>query len=304
MVKVLIDKFPKNYNEQGNRTPGMYMDGTLQKNLDAAKKALRNDFDVFIIIDGSEGSGKSVLAQQIATYIDPTFNADRICFRAEDFKKTIMKAERYTAVQFDEAYGGLSSRRAMSGTNHMLVDMFAEIRQRNLAVIIVIPSFFELDKYAAIHRSTMLINVYHNHFERGYFRVYSGKQKKLMYLLGRKTYNYKVIKSPAFIGRFTNFYCVDKEKYKAKKASTLRALESDNQKPEKKDPMVMKAYRVLYYMAKQMGRTACEKTCTDAGIPMTFLRRFKENYESDMAEQWEEENRKKMEGFKMPDIPE
>ena len=50
MVKVLEEQFPKNFKGQATKSAGFYMDGTLKKNLDVAKKALRNDFDLFLAL--------------------------------------------------------------------------------------------------------------------------------------------------------------------------------------------------------------------------------------------------------------
>jgi hypothetical protein len=282
-MKVLENKYPINYNNQGNKTPGFYMDTMLYNNIQVGKKALRKDFDFFLVLDGGEGTGKSVLGQQIATAIDPTFNVDRVCFRAEEFKKAIISAEKYQAVVFDEAYGALSSRRAMSTINHTLVSLFTEIRQKNLAIILILPSFFDLDKYAAIHRSVMLIHIYHNHFKRGFFKVYSKKQKKLMYLLGKKTYNYNCVKS-SFQGRFANFYCIDKDKYKKKKSNSMRCMDAEEDK-EKKSKRQQQLEQALYNYTKNMSLADMEDLSVKMGQPPTFLRGFRQKYNEDLESQ-------------------
>ena len=43
-----------------------YMDGFLKRNLDEAKRVIKKDWDMVFVIDGYEGSGKSVLAQHCA----------------------------------------------------------------------------------------------------------------------------------------------------------------------------------------------------------------------------------------------
>ena len=197
-----------------------YMDGYLKKNLDIANKAIRKDWDMVILVDGMEGSGKSVMAQQAAYYCDPSFNLKNIVFTPSEFKKEIMTAKKYTSIVYDEAYTGLSSRATMSMINRALVSMLAEIRQRNLFVFVVMPTFFDLDKYVAIWRSRALINLYTDGFNRGYFKFYSSSRKKELYVNGKKFYNY-FKPEPNFRGRFTDFYTVDKEKYKRKKRDSL-----------------------------------------------------------------------------------
>jgi len=197
-----------------------YMDGYLRQNFDSAKEAVKNDWDMLFLYDGIEGSGKSVKAQQDAYYCDPTLNIERITFTADEFKKAILNAKPFQSVIYDEAYSGLSSRSAMSTVNRALVSMLAEIRQKNLFVFIVMPTFFDLDKYVALWRSRALIHVYTHGFQRGYFRFYSSSKKKSLYVNGKKFYNYAK-PEPNFIGRFTNFYPVDQEEYKAKKRKSL-----------------------------------------------------------------------------------
>ena len=94
-----------------------FIDPWLRTNLDAAKKIIRQDWDMIFVVDGMEGSGKSCLAQQMAYYCDPTLNLDRITFKPKEFVNSIVKAKKYQAIIFDEAYGGLSSRSAMSEVN-------------------------------------------------------------------------------------------------------------------------------------------------------------------------------------------
>lgn len=205
-----------------------YMDGFLKTNLAACQKAIKQDWDMICIVSGAEGAGKSVLAQQCAKHVDPDFNIERVCFNPKEFISSINKAKKFQAIVYDEAYGGMSSRAAMSEVNRSLMGVLAEIRQKNLWVFIVLPSFFELDKYAAIHRSRFLLHVYAKDFKRGRFSFYSFDRKKLLYVLGKKYYSMSKPR-PNFIGRFVKGYTVDEEEYRQKKLDALKARE------EKKD---------------------------------------------------------------------
>ena len=122
-----------------------YIDGYLRKNLDVCKKVIKKDWDMMLAVDGDEGGGKSVFAMQIAKYLDEDFGIDQIAFTPEEFMKKVLAAKKYQAVIFDEAYSGLSSRGTMGRVNKMIVRMLAEIRQKNLFILIVLPSFFDLD---------------------------------------------------------------------------------------------------------------------------------------------------------------
>jgi hypothetical protein len=198
-----------------------YMDGYLQTNLNTAKTVIRKDWDMVFAVDGAEGSGKSVFTQQMAKYCDPTFELNRVVFTPSAFRKAICDAKPYQAVVYDEAYTGLSSRATMSMINRTLISMLAEIRQRNLFVFVVMPCFFDLDKYVALWRSRVLVHVYTGRdFERGYFSFYNVDKKKALYMLGKKYYSYSKPQAN-FIGRFTNHYTVDEAGYKKKKRESL-----------------------------------------------------------------------------------
>ena len=193
------------------------MDGYLQSAFDTAKKQIKNDWDFLFVYDGMEGSGKSVKCMQDAFYCDPKMTFNQYAFSPYQFKQAVLKADQYQAIVYDEAHSGLNSRAAMSMVNRSLVSMLTEIRQKNLFVFIVLPTFFDLDKYVALWRSRALIHVYtSNSFERGYFAFYNLDRKKQLYVKGKKLYQYGVAK-PNFIGRFTNHYPLDNKKYKALK---------------------------------------------------------------------------------------
>lgn len=211
----------------GDRT--FPMEGYIANNLDFIKDDVKNDNDAVIIVDGKEGSGKSVFAMTCAYYMDPTLTLERVCFNPDDFKKQILKAKPLQAVIFDEAITGLRARRWASMVNNALIEMLAQIRQKNLIIIMVIPSFFELEKYISIHRSVALLHVYRKAGKRGYYRAYSEDRKATLYMLGRKAYNYNVVMSN-FHGDFGEFYPVDEQTYRKKKLDALTSAQKEEPK--------------------------------------------------------------------------
>lgn len=213
-----------------NKATGInyYMDGFLEQNLKRAKEVVKEDWDMIFVVDGMEGAGKSVLAQQMAYYCDPTLHLSRITFSPDSFKKAIDEAKQHQAVIYDEGYAGLSSKSSMSAINKAIVQRLTIIRERNLFIFIVLPSFFDLDKYVAIWRSRALINVYSGKgFVRGFFSFYNYEKKKQLYIKGKKFYNYKM-ERPNFRGRFLNGYIADETKYRAKKRRESVILENVN----------------------------------------------------------------------------
>jgi hypothetical protein len=219
-----------------------YMDGYLRKGYDKAKSVVTKDWDWVMLIDGIEGAGKSVLAFQGAKYCDSSFNIDRIAFTPDQFRKAILSASKYQAVVYDEAYTGLSSRGTMTDVNKVLVAMLAEIRQKNLFVFVVMPSFFDLDKYVAIWRSRGLIHVtVDKAYRRGYFSFYNKERKLRLYVNGKKIYSY-MKPNPNFRGFFTGHYPIDETEYRRLKSEALTQYKTKDQlKDEERLPYVLKA---------------------------------------------------------------
>jgi len=221
------------------------MDGYLKTNLSTAKDIAKKDWDFVFIIDGTEGGGKSVLAFQCAKFLDPTFDIERIVFNDKELINAIINAKPYQAIVFDEAYTGLSSRAAMSMINRTLIQMFAEIRQKNLFIFVVMPTFFDLDKYIALWRSRALIHVYTGkQFERGHFCFYNIDRKKDLYVYGKKFYSYSRPK-PNFYGKFYGVYAVDEKAYREKKLESLKDRETERVKKEKKTDRFAIALKTL-----------------------------------------------------------
>lgn len=224
MVKVKWNEETKDWLtlEAGSKEEGsIYLDGYLKSNLDFIRKDLRDDSDAVIVITGKERGGKSVFAMTVGKYIDPSLDLARVTFTPSEFRAAVLKAGKYECVIFDEAITGMRAQRWTSEVNQALVELLAQIGQKNLAVIIVIPSFFELGKYVAIHRSVALLHIYREAGQRGFFKAYNGDSKTTLYVLGKKSYDYNVV-HPDFYGRFTNQYVIpDEAAYRAKKLQAL-----------------------------------------------------------------------------------
>jgi len=219
----------------------------------------KKDKDCFLVIDGNEGSGKSTLAMQIGKYADPSLNMKRIVFNAEDFREAVLAAKKGQCVIYDEAFTGLSSRSSLSMINKVLVSLSMQMRQKNLLILIVLPSYFLLDKYIALFRARALFHVYESSGRRGYFTVYNRKLKKMLYLIGQRTYSYntKLVRT-SFRGRFYGKFAlggeeVEKE-YRKKKE---QALADSEKSPMTATQVKYKNQRdiVVWRLRKELGMT-------------------------------------------------
>lgn len=196
-----------------------------------AKEQLKNirtavtkrDRDYVFVIDGEEGSGKSVLAFQLAKELDPKFDIDNVCFNADQFISRLKKAPRFSCIILDEAFSSANSRASLTEVNRSLIGVATEMRQRNLFVIIVIPSFFDLDKYFALWRCRALFHVYFKKDgSRGSYIIFPKGKKKYLYLLGKKFYDYSKPSSPYPVCGFTNHYTIDEQEYRKKKSEAFK----------------------------------------------------------------------------------
>jgi hypothetical protein len=305
--RVFKKRFPRLSGGNSNRLPGYMINRQVGEDLLKCRKEIKKDWDMFFVIDGEEGTGKSVLAQQLAFFCDRTLTIDRVVFRASEFKEAVLKAKKREVIIWDEAYGGMASRKAMSAVNHMLIDLMAEIRQRNLFVFMVLPSFFELDKYAAIHRSRTLFHVYHNKFRRGFYHVYKKSQKQKMYLFGKKNYNYKIVKKPGIrCARFADFYTVDREAYKKKKTESLRAMDKEAEEDEpslhRRGDIIKinRLTKLLIDIGETFSIKEREDFCLRNGFPKTFIRSLRERFNEDKYSKEMEMALKKQKVFHMP----
>lgn len=251
-----------------------YMDGYLKDNLDVAIRVIKRDLDMVFSIDGGEGAGKSVLTMQCAYYVDPTLTLERVAFTPTEFRHAIINAQPYQSVIYDEAYTGLSSRATMSLINRTLISMLAEIRQKNLFVFVVMPTFFDLDRYVAIWRSRALIHVYFgDDFERGYFAFYNTDKKKDLYINGKKFYGYSKPR-PNFSGRFTNYYPIDEAAYRLKKKNSLIAREKSVEEAEKRREIEAELFERIMNLSKDIPHNTKMEIL---GMPSaTYFRKIKQ----------------------------
>lgn len=206
--------------KRGDKPGSYHLDDKLKARWDSLKngKLAELDEDRIYIVDGREGSGKSLFTLQQASYIDPTVLTDldskgfpnRVCFSPEEVLAQIRKLrsdnKNTYCVIFDEAFRGLSSRSALSKVNKQIIQVLMEMREKNLVFFIVSPSFFLIDLYPAMIRSNALFHIAKKKGAKSRsFKVFSHKKKAKLYQHGiRKGWEYKVYTK--FMGRFFGNY--------------------------------------------------------------------------------------------------
>jgi len=244
-----------------SRKVPFFIDSVLKKELDQVRyRVLEKDFDFVTIVDGREGSGKSVLAMQMGAYLDPRFSLDNIVFTSEEFIKKIKdpKIKKGACIILDEAFNAINSRASMTEVNRSMGAVATEMRQKNLFIIIVLPSYFDLDKQFAIHRASSLIHVYlKNNVDRGQYLIFPRSKKLHLYLNGKKTYNYSKPKSPLPPCRFTNHYTVDEFEYRSKKSLAFKKRTVSNQARNwlnQRNSFIKYIYKVMNLTQDELGK--------------------------------------------------
>jgi len=209
------------YEINGNR---VFIDNKLKEKID--RKVIpdlkRKDMDAVYVVDGRERIGKSVFAMglggYIATQLGTEFGLSNICMNPIEFRHKIMTCPDKSVVIYDEAHRGMASARALSEINKILKDLMMEMGQKNLFVLIVLPTFFLLDRYAALFRTRGLFHIY----RRGYWAYFNEKLKQVLYMKGKKEFNYGSVKWGHFRGRFFNQYSINEDEYREKKTKSFK----------------------------------------------------------------------------------
>lgn len=211
--------------------------------------------DLFIIVDGPVGSGKSTLSFQCAKWFDPTFNLSRVVFSVEDFLNALIQATPGQAVVFDEAII-VNSRSALTEFNKMIIIAMTQIRSKGLYIFFNIPSLFDLDRNLVLNRCHLLLHCFPENFgDRGKYIVFDKEKLKLLYLKGKKLYSYAYPKAN-FTGQFTEYFPLDRDEYEKKKQSEIA-----KQATKKKEPKWVKQRNLTIVLAvKTLKRLNPNKT--------------------------------------------
>lgn len=223
-----------------SKTLGFHFDGYLWSNLEYYRNmTINHDADCVGVIDGNEGTGKSVLAQQVAKALDVDHDIapEQIVFKATQFNAVVRKLKKGKAIVYDESQEGLDRRNWQKSSE--ITHMLRVCRQRNLFLIMVAQSFYDLDFRVAVRRSRFLLHVYwvpdsdKKIFTRGQYRFYSDEQKKRLYCSNetKKFYDYPA-RWANFQGKFSNTYATDEAEYRKRKREADFGAMSTELSPE------------------------------------------------------------------------
>lgn len=234
-MKFAEDLFPVG-SYPGQKTAGLYIDGTHAANLNVIAESMHKDIFPVIIYSGdnTSGTGKTTKMTQDACYLTckinqayklkNTFTAGNIFFKVDKLLEAAPKfanEQPFSVLCLDEP--DELNENQMKKKSFELRSVFRKLRQLNLIFLITSHSFFELPKFYSLNRTQGLINVvFQGKFDRGYFFFYGPKAKKLLYFKGKKEWNYQAYPDD-YSGRFAPCYSFfpncqqETEKYKKRK---------------------------------------------------------------------------------------
>ena len=194
------------------------------------KRINNRDKDYVMLVSGYEGAGKSTWAMQIAKYVDHNFCLDRVVFTPEEFRAAVNTANKGECIVYDEAVTGMTAGGSITKIGRLLKSLMMQMRQKNLCIIVVIPSVFELNKYAVLHRAMCLFHVLEKKGKHSWIG-YNKRDTKNTYILGKKNHSMKI--KSRFNGRFFGNLPLDEAEYKAKKQEALDAEDMVEEKVNK-----------------------------------------------------------------------
>ena len=263
-----------------------YMNPKLKATWDKLKGGhlTRRDEDRAYVVDGRERVGKSLFAIQQAAYIDETILDDgedgtllpRITFSQEETLKAIRETKstpnETKCIIYDEAFRGLSSKSAVSKVNKSLVSALQEMGQNNLVLFVVTPSFFLLELYCAVLRTTALFHIVKSKKSNvRSFKCFNEKKKNTLYQVGvRKGWGYYV--KTKLKDNFFNKYPGGDEfeqRYRKKKLMAIRDSEPEkigrtHKWMEQRNNLI----KICHFVAK-MKQMDIVRALDKEGTPMT-----------------------------------
>jgi hypothetical protein len=145
----------------------------------------------------------------------------------QDASEKIEKLPDESILFVDEGSLVFNSKDSMTKEAKKLQKVLDVVGQKNMIFIVVLPTFFDLNKNIATRRSKFLLHVYTaSDMKRGRFTYFGPNKKRHLYALGKKNFgSYSKPKSD-WIGNFDDFHLpFEKEYLELKKKSLAEALE-------------------------------------------------------------------------------
>jgi hypothetical protein len=200
----------------------------LREKLDNIKKIVKRKWDAVFLIDGHERIGKSTLGMTAAWYLsDGKLTIDNFAAGMNDAAEKVEKLPDKSILFVDEGSLVFNSKDSMTREAKKLQKVLDVVGQKNMVFIIVLPSFFDLNKNIATRRSKFLLHAYTgNDMRRGRFTYFGPNKKRLLYALGKKNFGSYAKPKSDWLGDFDDLKLPFHDEYiELKKKSLKEALD-------------------------------------------------------------------------------
>lgn len=214
--------------ETGNLTINIH--NRLREKLDNVKKIIKRKWDAVFIIDGNERIGKSTLGMTAAWYLsDAKLTLNNFATGMSDAAQKIDELPDHSILFVDEASLVFNSKDAITREGKKLAKILDVVGQKNMIFILVLPTFFDLNKSIATRRSKFLMHVYTgNDMLRGRFTYFGPNKKRQLYTYGKKNFGSYAKPKSDWLGNFDDFKLPFNDEYiKLKRRSLAEALGGD-----------------------------------------------------------------------------
>lgn len=206
-----------------------YIDGMLEKKLFLMAERLKKG-DVWIVIDGDEGAGKSNMACYLMYAMHcitgRPFKEENFFFDARRMFE-FAKSTKGEILNWDEAALGGLSRQWQNKNQINLMQFGMTGRIKHHFVTLCIPKFDKLGEYFVRDRSIALVHVYERrNMERGFYTYYDKSRKEKLYEMWKRKHVRLYQKYPNFRSTFAGVMkkLIDEEKYEEKKLNAISEI--------------------------------------------------------------------------------
>lgn len=205
----------------------IYIDNMEAEGLQEAMKSVDRGSDKFMmIIDGRSGVGKSTKGAQLA-YILSKGTLDlhkNYAFTYNRFNELIDNPPDNRVIVLDEAFDIINKRTARTNDNFQMLSKLQKVRLKKLYIIIILLSFYDLDKNVIVSLADLLIHVKRDSVfgRHRIYDAYDPEQMLQLYLARRANMDYPDHFDKKIAGAtFNKFFPLDVKEYEELKAQSF-----------------------------------------------------------------------------------
>lgn len=187
--------------------------------------AIRYKDDRVFFVDGTEGSGKTTLALQLAALITwafhkKQFDSSNVVYSMEDLKRRYYNGIEWEVIVYDESDEGVNRLETLKRDNIDFNKFMKQARQAHKILIMCGPSIYDISSYVAQHRVKALIHCYkESNVHPGNFLFFNERTIHKLFIYDKRERTYR--QKASFLGAFSSVFPIDDTAYNAKKKAAF-----------------------------------------------------------------------------------